>query len=116
MHSETLSDRNYGKRTRPKDFAFAAYLPIAGQDLSLWASGSSVEAYRATLSPGHPRPTVLRAKSACKDRRRQVLAEAAKIPRKHLLTLEPGISGPQTTQMANSNLQLVARVGPSRNR
>ena len=38
---------------------------------------------------------------------RDALAETAKIPRKHLLTLKPGISEPQTTQMANSNLQLV---------
>ena len=50
---------------------------------------------------------MLGAKSTCKDRWRQVLAEAAKIPRKHLLTLEPGVSEPQTTQMENSNLQLV---------
>lgn len=67
----------------------------------------SVDAYQAAPDSGHPRLTLLGAKSTCKDRWRQVLAEAAKIPRKHLLTLEPGISEPQTTQMANSNLQLV---------
>ena len=67
----------------------------------------SVEAYRAAPDTGHPCLAMLGAKSTCKDRWRQVLAEAAKIPRKHLLTLEPGISEPQTTQMANSNLQLV---------
>ena len=44
---------------------------------------------------------------ARKDRWRQVLAEAAKIPRKHLLTLEPRISPGQTTQMARHDLQLV---------
>lgn len=54
-----------------------------------------------------PRLAMLGAKSTCKDRWRQVLAEAAKIPRKHLLTLEPGISEPQTAQMEASNLQLV---------
>ncbi len=67
----------------------------------------SVEAYRAAPESGHPCLTMLGAKSTCKDRWRQVLAEAAKIPKKHLLTLEPGISEQQTTQMANSNLQLV---------
>ena len=67
----------------------------------------SVEAYRNAPEAGHPSLTMLGAKSSCKDRWRQVLAEAAKIPRKHLLTLEPGISEQQTTQMANSNLQLV---------
>ena len=67
----------------------------------------SAAAYRAAPDSGHPSLTMLGAKSTCKDRWRQVLAEAAKIPRKHLLTLEPGISEQQTTQMANSNLQLV---------
>ena len=67
----------------------------------------SVEAYRESPETGHPRLTMLGAKSTCKDRWRQVLAEAAKIPRKHLLTLEPGISEQQTTQMANSDLQLI---------
>ena len=67
----------------------------------------SEEAYRAAPDAGYACLTMLGAKSTCKDRWRQVLAEASKIPRKHLLTLEPGISEPQTTQMANSNLQLV---------
>ena len=67
----------------------------------------SEEAYRAAPEVGSACLTMLGAKSTCKDRWRQVLAEASKIPRKHLLTLEPGISEPQTTQMGNSNLQLV---------
>ena len=67
----------------------------------------SIEAYRAAPDGGHAGLTMLGAKSSCKDRWRQVLAEASKIPRKHLLTLEPGISEPQTTQMKNSDLQLV---------
>ena len=50
---------------------------------------------------------LLGAKSTCKDRWRQVLAEASRIPEKHLLTFEPRISVPQTTQMTNSGLQLV---------
>ena len=67
----------------------------------------NVEAYRAAPATGSPHLTMLGAKSTCKDRWRQVLAEAAKIPRKHLLTLEPGISGAQTDQMEASDLQLV---------
>ncbi|MBF2754467.1 MAG: restriction endonuclease [Gammaproteobacteria bacterium AqS3] len=51
--------------------------------------------------------TMLGAKSTCKDRWRQVLSEARHIPKKHLLTLEPSISEYQTTEMKNSNLQLV---------
>ena len=67
----------------------------------------SEEAYRAAPDTGYDCLTMLGAKSTCKDRWRQVLAEASKIPRKHLLTLEPGITEPQTSQMANSDLQLV---------
>ena len=67
----------------------------------------SLEAYQAASSTGHACLTMLAAKSTCKDRWRQVLAEASKIPRKHLLTLEPGISETQTAHMVDSNLQLV---------
>lgn len=63
--------------------------------------------YQTAPDAGDPMLTMLGAKSSCKDRWRQVLAEAAKIERKHLLTLEPGISEPQTEQMEAANLQLV---------
>ncbi|WP_299844885.1 type II restriction endonuclease [uncultured Jannaschia sp.] len=63
--------------------------------------------YHAAPPEGLPKLAMLGAKSTCKDRWRQVLAEAAKIDRKHLLTLEPGISEPQTVQMEARNLQLV---------
>jgi hypothetical protein len=53
------------------------------------------------------RLTLLGAKSSCKDRWRQVLSEAARIPEKHLLTLEPGISVNQTDEMKQERLQLV---------
>ncbi|MGB3316214.1 MAG: type II restriction endonuclease [Albidovulum sp.] len=66
-----------------------------------------LETYQAAPAEGDPRLTMLGAKSTCKDRWRQVLAEAEKISRKHLLTLEPGISEPQTDQMEASSLQLV---------
>lgn len=51
--------------------------------------------------------TMLGVKSTLKDRWRQVLAEAARIDRKHLLTLEPAISVAQTDEMLRNNLQLV---------
>ncbi len=51
--------------------------------------------------------TMLGLKASCKDRWRQVLAEADRIERKHLLTLEPGISQNQTNEMAARGLQLV---------
>lgn len=53
------------------------------------------------------RLTMLGSKSTLKDRWRQVLSEAARIERKHLLTLEPGISEHQTNEMQIKQLQLV---------
>jgi hypothetical protein len=51
--------------------------------------------------------TMLGVKSTCKDRWRQVLAEADRIQEKHLLTLESSISVQQTSEMAAKKLQLV---------
>ncbi|MEO9131343.1 MAG: type II restriction endonuclease [Sphingomonas sp.] len=51
--------------------------------------------------------TMLGAKSTLKDRWRQVLSEAERIPEKHLLTLAPGISENQTDEMQAKGLQLV---------
>lgn len=51
--------------------------------------------------------TVLGVKSTCKDRWRQVLAEADRVPHKHLITLETAISRQQTTEMQEKGLQLV---------
>lgn len=53
------------------------------------------------------RLTMLGVKSTCKDRWRQVLAEADRIDEKHLLTLEPGISTGQTNEMKDKKLSLV---------
>ncbi|MBN8279240.1 MAG: restriction endonuclease [Gammaproteobacteria bacterium] len=53
------------------------------------------------------RLTMLGVKSSCKDRWRQVLTEARRVERKHLLTLESAISGNQTDQMRAEKLQLV---------
>lgn len=51
--------------------------------------------------------TLLGAKTTCKDRWRQVLAEGDRLEKKYLATLEAGISERQTTQMQEKNLQLV---------
>jgi hypothetical protein len=50
---------------------------------------------------------MLGVKSTCKDRWRQVLTEAARIPEKHLLTLETAISQNQTDEMQANGLRLV---------
>lgn len=49
----------------------------------------------------------LAAKTTCKDRWRQVLAEAARIPKKYLITLQPLISTNQLEKMRYHQLQLV---------
>jgi hypothetical protein len=54
---------------------------------------------------------MLGVKSTCKDRWRQVLSEAARIDRKHLLTLETSISTNQTNEMRANKLQLVVPRG-----
>lgn len=51
--------------------------------------------------------TMLGVKSTCKDRWRQVLAEADRIETKHLLTLEASISTSQTDEMQAKALQLI---------
>lgn len=50
---------------------------------------------------------MLGVKTTAKDRWRQVLAEANKVNRKHLITLQRGITTAQTDEMAANNLQLV---------
>lgn len=53
------------------------------------------------------RLTMLASKSTLKDRWRQATKEADRIGLKHIFTLEPGISVPQTTEMQHQNVQLV---------
>ena len=62
--------------------------------------------YRDASFPSD-RLAMLGAKSTLKDRWRQVLAEATRVKRKHLITLQPAISEAQTDQMQAAELQLV---------
>jgi hypothetical protein len=66
--------------------------------------------YHNTTFP-QARLTMLASKSTCKDRWRQILNEAARIPHKHLLTLEPSISENQTDEMKAERVQLVLPRG-----
>lgn len=66
----------------------------------------SISAYHDASFPAE-RLAMLGVKSTCKDRWRQVLAEADRIKQKHLLTLEPGISTAQTDEMKQKQLTLV---------
>lgn len=65
-----------------------------------------IEQYRRQEFPAQYL-TMLGSKSTCKDRWRQVLSEADRIERKHLLTLEAAISVNQTNEMQYNKLQLV---------
>ncbi|MBI3523413.1 MAG: restriction endonuclease [Betaproteobacteria bacterium] len=51
--------------------------------------------------------TMLASKTTSKDRWRQILNEATRIPTKHLITLEPSISQNQTAEMQSEQVQLV---------
>lgn len=53
------------------------------------------------------RVLMLAVKRTCKDRWPQILVEAARLPTKHLLTFEPGISVDQTNQMKHHHVRLV---------
>lgn len=59
------------------------------------------------------RLTMLGAKTTCKDRWRQVLNEADRIPEKHLFTLQRGVSSNQLQEMCDEHLTLVV---PSENK
>lgn len=63
----------------------------------------------AYTDPAFPaeRLHMLAVKTSCKDRWRQVLAEADRIRVKHLLTLEPSISRAQLAEMQAHDLRLV---------
>ena len=65
--------------------------------------------FSAYHEPEYPQDklVLLAAKTTCKDRWRQVLAEAARIPKKHLITLQSLISANQLEEMRYHQLQLV---------
>lgn len=66
----------------------------------------SVEAYKDKSYPTD-RLLILGLKTTCKDRWRQVLEEGPRVPRKHIVTLQQGISVSQLLKMKKSNVSLV---------
>lgn len=66
----------------------------------------SQAAYKDLTFPSE-RLRILAAKTTCKDRWRQVLPEADRVERKHLITMEPSISNDQLEQIRDRNIQLV---------
>lgn len=66
----------------------------------------SIAHYR-TARPGARDLAMLAAKSTLRDRWRQVLEEADKVPVKHLFTLDQGVSEPQFREMSTRGIVLV---------
>lgn len=66
----------------------------------------SVEAYFDNSYPTD-RLFVVGVKTTCKDRWRQVLNEGRRVPNKHIITIQPGISAPQLEEMREANVTLV---------
>ncbi|MBR5062434.1 MAG: restriction endonuclease [Prevotella sp.] len=64
------------------------------------------ESYHNFMFPSD-KLTMLGAKTTCKDRWRQVLNEADRIPKKHLFTLQRGVSRNQLQEMKDEHLTLV---------
>lgn len=70
----------------------------------------SVAAYRDDAFPAD-RLRMLAVKTTCRDRWRQILNEADRIPAKHLLTLQEGVSETQFAEMTQAGVQLVVPAG-----
>lgn len=66
----------------------------------------SMAAYRDPAFP-ESRLRMLAVKTTCKDRWRQILNEADRIPNKHLLTLQEGVSETQFAEMRRAGVTLV---------
>lgn len=66
----------------------------------------SAEAYQSASYPAD-RLRMLAVKTTCKDRWRQILNEADRIPEKHLLTLQEGVTTDQFSEMRAAGVKLV---------
>lgn len=58
---------------------------------------------------------MLAVKTTCRDRWRQILNEAERVPAKHLLTLQEGVSEAQFGEMTRAGVQLVVPAGIMKN-
>ncbi len=70
----------------------------------------NVAAYENDAFPAS-RLRMLAAKTTCKDRWRQIINEADRIPTKHLLTLQEGVSQAQFNEMSEAGVRLVVPSG-----
>jgi hypothetical protein len=70
----------------------------------------SIAAYRDLSFPAD-KLRMLAVKTTCRDRWRQILNEADRIPTKHLLTLQEGVSEAQFAEMTRAGVKLVVPAG-----
>ncbi|MDE2125484.1 MAG: type II restriction endonuclease [Armatimonadetes bacterium] len=89
VENQHFSYQPVSEGTKKPDFLFPSQ--GAYQDVSFPASGLRMLAVKTT----------------CKDRWRQILNEADRIPNKHLLTLQEGVSVSQFAEMSGAGVQLV---------
>lgn len=101
-----LSLENHIEALLQKHDIFYSHAPVTENRSKPDFIFPDIETYRDATYP-EIELTMLGAKSTCKDRWRQVLSEAKRIERKHLLTLESSISENQTNEMKDNKLQLV---------
>jgi len=70
----------------------------------------SIQAYRDPAFPPE-RLRMLAVKTTCRDRWRQILNDADRIPVKHMLTLQEGVSEMQFREMVRAGVRLVVPAG-----
>lgn len=104
-----LSLENHIRKLLEENNILYSYTPVTENKSKPDFIFPSIEAYKNKLYSENYL-TMLAAKSTCKDRWRQILAEADRIKTKHLLTLESAISENQTNEMIYKNVRLVVPV------
>ncbi len=90
---------------RRKTVRFSAQATTEGKNRPDFLFPGQLE-YRDLAFPAR-RLMFLAAKSTCKDRWRQILTEANRIPSKHLCTLDPNLSTDQMEEMKTQRVTLV---------
>jgi type II restriction enzyme len=101
-----LSFQNHVERLLSDEgVSFSAQPLLAGRSRPDFILPSR-EAYEDTRHP-RDKVVVLALKTTCRDRWRQVVSEAPLVRRKHILTLQPGISVHQLVEMRAAEVTLV---------
>lgn len=109
-HSLELHAREIFLEERLVEGTHFAHQPVSEDGKTPDFLFPSVASYRDPSFPAD-RLRMLAVKTTCRDRWRQILNEADRIPAKHLLTLQEGVSETQFREMTNAGVQLVVPAG-----